>query len=130
MGRLTTLLCVITGVMTIIDHFASTPLFSAWLSENVAKTSAGYEISPGLNFLVIVSLGGLIWLLTGSDAPQADAAAAKKLWRLRNGLAACVMAAWLLFGPSIRREQPAPNPAASPTLDQAPYFPPPLGKRR
>lgn len=130
MGRLTTLLCAVTGVMTIIDHFASTPLFSAWLSENFAKTPAGYEISPGLNFLVVVSLGGLIWLLTGSDAPQADATAARKLWRLRNGLAAGVIVAWLFFGPSIRRERPAPKSAASPTLEQAPYFPPPLGKRR
>ena len=130
MGRLTTLLCIVTGVMTIADHFASTPLFSTWLSQNFVKTAAGYEISPGLNFLVIVGLGGLIWLLTGSDAPQADPLAAKKLWRLRNGLAAAVMTGWLLLGPSIRRERSAPAaPAASPTLEQAPYFPPPSKRK-
>ena len=129
MGRLTTLLCVVTGVMTIVDHFASTPLFSTWLAENFAKTPGGYEISPGLNFLVIVGLGGLIWLITGSDAPQSDAAAASKLWRLRNILAALTMAAWLLFGPAIRRERPAPAAPASPTLEQAPYFSAPLRSR-
>ncbi|HUY93524.1 MAG TPA: hypothetical protein VMV10_32655 [Pirellulales bacterium] len=130
MGRLTTLLCIVTGMMTIVDVFSSNRLFSTWLSENFAKTAAGYRISPGLNFLVIVSLGALIWLVTGSDAPQADAAAAKKLWRLRNVLAAAAMAAWLIFGPSIRRGRAVPAPAASPTLEQAPYFPSPLGKRR
>ena len=60
-GRLTTLLCAVTGTMTIIDHFANTPFFSSWLSRHFASTPAGYQISPGLNFLVIVGLGGGIW---------------------------------------------------------------------
>lgn len=130
MARLTTLLCIVTGVMTIVDHFSSNRLFSTWLAENVAKTPDGYQISPGLNFAVIVCLGGLIWLLTGSDGPQADAAAVKKRWRLRNGLAAAAMAAWLIFGPAIRRHAPVAPLPASPGLEQAPYFPPHASKAK
>jgi hypothetical protein len=134
-GRLTTLLCAVTGTMTIIDHFANTPFFSSWLSRHFASTPAGYQISPGLNFLVIVGLGGGIWLITGSDNPHPDAAAAKKLWRLRANLAAAAMAAWLLLGPSIRRG-PAVVPAAAPGLSiaaplgQAPPSAPPFGEGR
>lgn len=138
-GRLTTLLCTVTGVMTIIDHFANTPFFSSWLSRHFASTPAGYQISPGLNFLVIVGLGGAIWLITGSDNPHPDAAAAKRLWRLRANLAAAAMAAWLLLGPSIRRG-PAVAPAEAPAapiiaapatpLGQAPRPAQPFGMGR
>lgn len=139
MGRLTTLLCTVTGVMTIIDHFANTPFFSSWLSRHFAITPLGCQISPGLNFLVIVGIGGAIWLITGSDDSHPDAAAAKKLWRLRANLAAAAMTAWLLLGPPIRRGPalvPAETPAApsisapSTPLGQGPRLAQPFGKGR
>jgi hypothetical protein len=49
---------------------------------------------------------------------------------MRNGLTAGAIVAWLCLGPSIRRERSAPTAPVQPSLEQAPYFPPPLGKRR
>ncbi len=118
MGRLATVLCAITGIMTIIDHFTSTPFFSVLLSRHVTSTPSGYQISPSLNFLVTISLGAIFWMSTGADAPAADPAAAKRQTWKRINLAAAAMAAWLLLGPAIRRD-PAVDPQLQPALPPA-----------
>lgn len=121
MGRLATVLCAITGIMTIIDHFTNTPFFSQLLSRHIISTPGGYQISPGLNFFTTISLGVIVWAVLGADAPHADAAVAKKHAWKRTSLAAVSMAAWLLLGPAIRRAPPAaPQAELAPPAALAP----------
>lgn len=112
------MLAAITGVMTIIDHFTSTPFFSLLLSRHVTSTPRGYEISAGFNFLITISLGGAVWLSVAGDEPPADPSQTKKLAWKRIYLAAAAMAAWLILGPAIRREpRAAAEPEAAPRAE-------------
>ena len=130
MGRLATVLCTVTGIVTIIDHCRNTPFYAQLLSRHVTAAPGGYQISPGLNFFVTLALGAGVWWMTSPDPPLEDLPAARKQRWKRAYLAAAAIAFWLILGPAIRPAQTTPSSpkaaAAAPPPRRSPFSLKPL----
>ncbi|HJT33022.1 MAG TPA: hypothetical protein VJ783_13355 [Pirellulales bacterium] len=119
MSRLTTVVCALSAIVTIVDYFTAKPLFANWLARQVSHTPDGWQVSPVLNAAAVAAFAGLVWMLTGADLPAGDAHAARRLFRTRIYLIGCGLGLWFFFGPAIvspppmvKTAAPSPRPAA------------------
>lgn len=101
MSRLTTVVCALSAIVTIVDYFTARAFFSGWLARQASHGPEGWRISASLNVLLIAIGAGLVWLVTGPDTPPADTQARQRLFRLRANLIACGLAVWFFLGPTI-----------------------------
>lgn len=101
MSRLTTVVCALSAIVTIVDYFTARAFFSGWLARQASYGSEGWRISASLNVLLIAIGAGLVWLFTSPETPPAEAEARQRLFRLRANVIACGLAAWFFLGPTI-----------------------------
>lgn len=101
MSRLTTVVCALSAIVTIVDYFTARAFFSGWLARQASYGPEGWRISASLNVLLIAVGAALVWLFTGPETPPADAEARQRLFRLRANLVACGLAVWFFLGPTI-----------------------------
>lgn len=101
MSRLTTVVCALSAIVTIVDYFTARAFFSGWLARQASHGPEGWRISASLNVLLIAIGAGLVWLITSPETPPADTDARQRLFRLRANLIACGLAVWFFLGPTI-----------------------------
>ena len=111
-SRLTTVVCALSAMVTIVAYFTAKPLFANWLARQVSHTPDGWQISPALNAAAVAAFAGLVWMLTGADLPAGDAQAARRLFRTRAYLIGCGIGLWFFFGPAIASPPPVLKTAA------------------
>ncbi|HEX5443946.1 MAG TPA: hypothetical protein VFW87_08970 [Pirellulales bacterium] len=128
MSRLTTVVCALSAIVTIVDYFTAKPLFANWLARQVSHTPDGWQISPALNAAAIAAFAGLVWMTTGCEPAPANPQAKGRLFRTRAYLIGCGLGLWFFFGPSIASPPPlvkttaptaASDPAATRPAEQA-----------
>lgn len=107
------------------------PFYAQLLSRHVSAAPGGYQISPGLNFFVAISLGAGVWWMASPDSPLEDLVAARKQRWKRAYLATLAIAFWLILGPAIRPAQTTSSPpkaaaAARATPRRSPFSLKPL----
>lgn len=114
MARLTTIVCALSAVMTIVDYFTAKSFFADWLARHLTWTESGCRISPTLNGLVIVGVLSAIWLATGYETKSADELAnpARSHWQAY--LIGCFLFLWFVAGPPLAG--PSTCPVAEPTI--------------
>lgn len=120
-SRLTTIVCALSAIVTIVDYVTAKPLIAHWLARQATRTPDGWQISPVLNAVVIASMAGMVWMMTGADTPANDVHAVKRLLRLRMYLIGCGLGLWFFFGPAIGTPPPAVKSAgpAAPARESA-----------
>jgi hypothetical protein len=117
-SRLTTVVCALSAIVTIVDYFTARAFFSGWLARQASYGPEGWRISASLNVLLIAGGAALVWLFTSPETPPADAEARQRLFRLRANVVACGLAVWFFLGPSVGGVPlPPPETAATQPAD-------------
>lgn len=146
MSRLTTVVCALSAIVTIVDYITAKPLFANWLARQVSHTPDGWQVSPALNAAAVAAFAGLVWMLTGAEMPAGDAHAVRRLFRMRAYLIGCGLGLWFFFGPAIASPPPVlktaapsapsaaqagtvPNNSFGPSTPTSPYHRPGIGGR-
>ncbi|HVX10552.1 MAG TPA: hypothetical protein VHC22_05190 [Pirellulales bacterium] len=99
MSRLATVVGALSAIVSLIDFLVARSFLSHWVQRQIKHGDDGWQISPTLNFVFIVGLVGLVWLLT--DTAVNDAEARKRLHRVRTHVVLVALVVWFFFGPSI-----------------------------
>ena len=106
MSRLTTVVCALSAIVTIVDYVTAKPLFANWLARQVSRTPDGWQVSPALNLAALAGFAALVWMATGAETPAGDVRAAARLFRRRACLLACGLGLWFFFGPAVGSPPP------------------------